>query len=316
MRRRSIGPLVALLLQLPAIAIAGAAAGTSAGETPLSLRQIAPGVFVHLGQPLALDAPGHDDIANIGFIVGARCVAVIDTGGSVRIGRALSAAIRQRTRLPVCYVINTHVHVDHVLGNAAFIAQHPRFVGHAALPAALARSRDFFVQHYPEDLDPPPSGDEVIGPDITVADTLQLDLGARILTLRAWPAAHTDCDLTVFDERSGTLWTGDLLFRERLPAVDGDVSGWLSVIDAMAQMTLARAVPGHGPVTAQLATALQPERHYLRALLDGVRAQLANGASMQQAIAQVATGEQPRWLLWDDTHARNVARVYQQLEWE
>jgi hypothetical protein len=98
--------------------------------------------------------------------------------------------------------------------------------------------------------------------------------------------------------------------------VDADVSGWLSVIDAMAQLTVARAVPGHGPVTGHLTSALQPERRYLSALLDGVRAQLANGASMQQAIAQVAVGEQPHWLLWDSTHARNVARVYQQLEWE
>jgi hypothetical protein len=37
---------------------------------------------------------------------------------------------------------------------------------------------------------------------------------------------------------------------------------------------------------------------------------------MQQAIAQVAAAEKPHWLLWDSTHARNVARVYEQLEWE
>ena len=98
-----------------------------AGEPAFAIREVAPGVLVHLGQPLALDAPGHDDIANIGFIVGKRCVAVIDTGGSMRIGRALHAAIRQRTRLPICYVINTHVHVDHVLGNAAFQQDRPEF---------------------------------------------------------------------------------------------------------------------------------------------------------------------------------------------
>ena len=125
--------------------------------------------------------PGHDDIANIGFIVGKRCVAVIDTGGSMRIGRALRAAIRQRTRLPVCYVINTHVHVDHVLGNAAFEQDRPKYVGHAALAAAITRSRDFFLQHYPQDLDPPASAAQIIGPDTTVQQTLELDLGGRSL---------------------------------------------------------------------------------------------------------------------------------------
>src|ERR1700721_1406880 len=40
-----------------------------------NLRELEPKVFVHLGRQLALDVPGHDDIANIGFIVGEKCVA-------------------------------------------------------------------------------------------------------------------------------------------------------------------------------------------------------------------------------------------------
>jgi quinoprotein relay system zinc metallohydrolase 2 len=285
-------------------------------QNALPIRQVAPGVFVHLGQQLALDAPGHDDIANIGFIVGSRCVAVIDTGGSVRIGRALRAALRRRTRLPICYVINTHVHVDHVLGNAAFVADGPSFIGHRALAASMARSRDFFLQHYAADLDQPPSAAQIIGPDRVVEQTLELDLGDRPLSLRAWPTAHTDCDLTVLDVRSGTLWTGDLLFRDRLPALDGSAEGWLAVIDQLAGLQVRRAVPGHGPVTADLPTALDAERGYLRALVDGVREELAHGASMQEAIAHVAAAQKSKWLLWDSTHAHNVAVVYQQLEWE
>src|ERR1700691_3942659 len=98
-------PLPALI---PAILLC-ALTWTSAGgaETAVTNREVAAGVFAHLRQQLALDAPGPDDIANIGFIVGRRCVAVIDTGGSVRIGRALRAALTGRTRKPVCYVIAT-----------------------------------------------------------------------------------------------------------------------------------------------------------------------------------------------------------------
>ena len=283
---------------------------------PLTMLQLAPGVFVHLGQQLALDAPGHDDIANIGFIVGGRCVAVIDTGGSMRIGRALRSAIRRRTALPICYVVNTHVHVDHVLGNAAFRQDRPSFVGHWALAEAIARSRDFFLQHYADDLDQPADAGQIIAPDQAVQQKLTLDLGGRHLQLQAWPTAHTDCDLTVLDDRSGTLWAGDLLFRDRLPALDGNASGWLAVIDQLARLQVQRTVPGHGPVTTDLAAALDAERRYLRALVDGVRQQLAQGGSMQQAIAQVAAAEKPHWLLWDSTHPHNVARVYEQLEWE
>ena len=282
-----------------------------------SVSEIAPGVFVHSGKPLALDAPGHDDIANIGYIIGTRCVAVIDTGGSVRVGRALHAAIRRSTSLPICYIINTHVHVDHVLGNAAFKDVAAVFVGHADLAAALDRSREFFLTHYAGDLDAPAAADQIIAPSrrIAVGSDADLDLGGRQLRLHAWPKAHTDCDLSVYDAKSATLWSGDLLFVGRLPAIDGSIKGWLAVIDALSHIKVARVVPGHGPVSGNLAAALVPERNYLQALLQGVRAQLAAGQPMEVAIKQVEP-DKSDWLLWDETHPRNVARVYQELEWE
>jgi quinoprotein relay system zinc metallohydrolase 2 len=263
-----------------------------------------------------LDVPGHDDIANIGFVVGESCVAVIDTGGSVTIGRALRAAIRKQTSLPICYVVNTHVHVDHVLGNAAFKDDKPSFVGHAALVDAMARSREFFVTEYAGDLDAPASADQVISPDRLVERALTLDLGGRRLLLRAWPKAHTDCDLTVFDAKTRTLWTGDLLFRERLPVLDGSVKGWLAALDELLRMKVKLAVPGHGPPARDLASAIAPERRYLKALVAGVREEIAQNKPPEEAIAQVAAEEKSHWLLWDSVHPHNVLRAFEELEWE
>ncbi|MDE1923110.1 MAG: quinoprotein relay system zinc metallohydrolase 2 [Gammaproteobacteria bacterium] len=306
-----------LLCACAIFALSACAAGRPAGAaTGFAVHEVAPGVYVHDGKLLPLDVPGHDDIANIGFVVGDRCVAVIDTGGSTRIGRELRAAILRRTRVPICYVINTHVHVDHVLGNAAFLPDHPHFVGHAALPAALARSRSFFLTQYAADLDQPPTAAQIVPPDRVVRDTLELDLGGRRLRLQAWPTAHTDCDLTVLDERTRTLWTGDLLFRERLPAVDGSAGGWIAVIDRIGRLNVRLVVPGHGPVTTRLAPALAAERRYLAALIAGVRADLRQGKSMQDAMRHVAASQRRYWRLWDSTNPGNVARVYQQLEWE
>jgi quinoprotein relay system zinc metallohydrolase 2 len=312
------GKIQTRVRNLCAIAALLVAGPSTAAAPAFTVDQLADGVFAHVGKQLALDAPGHDDIANIGFIVGTRCVAVIDTGGSVRVGRALRASIRQHTALPVCYVINTHVHVDHVLGDAAFKDDKPQFVGHAQLGAALARSRAFFLREFPGDFDPPASADQVVSPDLEVKDTLDLDLGGRKLSLRAWPKAHTDCDLTVFDENSGTLWTGDLLFRERTPVLDGSVIGWLAAIDRLAEIPAKIVVPGHGKVGHDLAAALAPERRYLQALVSAVRADLAEGKSLNDAAVtmQVAGEEKAHWLLWDSAHAHNVARVYQELEWE
>jgi quinoprotein relay system zinc metallohydrolase 2 len=297
---------------LPVCALAFAARANAA----FNLSEPEPGVFVHLGRQLALDAPGHDDIANIGFIVGAKCVAIIDTGGSVNIGRELRAAVAKHSSLPVCYVINTHVHVDHVLGNAAFTADKPSFVGNAALREAMQRNQDFFVEHYAGDMDAPASRAQVIGPDRLVEQELTIDLGGRPLVLHAWPKAHTDSDLTVYDARTGALWSGDLLFRERLPALDGSLKGWLSALDQLQQMKVKFTVPGHGATTADLTAAIALERRYLQALSDGVRNEIAQNKPVEDAIAQVAVAQRPLWLLWDQVHPHNVIRAYEQIEWE
>lgn len=283
-----------------------------------NLRQLGPGAFVHLGKPLPPDAPGHDDIANIGFVTGARCVAVIDSGGSMRIGRALRAAIRQKTTLPICYVINTHVHFDHVLGNAAFQDDHPQFVGHALLGAALLRSRELFLRDYAQDLDAPASAAEIIGPALQVrpGEELDLDIGSRHLTLRAWPRAHTDCDLTVYDATSGTLWTGDLLFVRRTPVLDGSLKGWLAAGEVLAAMRVRHFVPGHGAPGDDLLAALAPQRRYLQWLLERLRADIAQGRPLQDSLKDSYAGGQQQWLLFDGTNPRNLARAYQELEWE
>jgi quinoprotein relay system zinc metallohydrolase 2 len=287
-----------------------------ANAATFEVRQIANGVFVHEGRTVALDAPGHDDIANLGFIFGTRCVAVIDTGGSVKTGRALRDAIAPHTNLPICYVINTHVHVDHVLGNAAFRNAKPKFVGAATLPAAIDASRAYFVEHYAPDLDAPATGNDVIGPDTTVDTTRTLDLGDRTLTLRAWPKAHTDSDLTVTVDDAGVLFAGDLLFVGRVPALDGSAKGWLAAIDALAKSNAKLVVPGHGPVSNDVAAAFAPERRYLQALVDGVRKEIADGKPIDDATAHVGQSEKSKWQLFDTANAHNVSIAYRELEWE
>src|SRR5262249_6343209 len=170
------------------------------------------------------------DIANLGFVVGERCVAVIDTGGTYAVGVALHDAIRRVTSKPVCYVINTHVHPDHVFGNRAFVADRPEFVGHAHLAEAMARRGPNYLNALRRDLGAVADGTELVAPTRSVSQTLDLDLGGRTLSLRAWPTAHTDDDLTAFDTQTGTLFLGDLVFVRHIPVVDGKLRGMLAVL--------------------------------------------------------------------------------------
>ena len=295
-----------------------AAAAAQAGAAPLRVDQVAPGVYVHIGQHKDVEEGYDGDIANIGFVIGAEAVAVIDTGGSYAVGMALQEALRAITALPVRYVINTHGHPDHVFGNAAFFkaGPPPRFIGHAGLAQAMASRGDAWLRNLNKQLGSAADKSAVIAPDETVADRLVLDLGGRKLELKAWPNAHTNTDVTVFDAASGTLWTGDLLFVERTPAVDGDVQGWLAAIDALKRMPAAITIPGHGPVTRDKNRALDRERDYLTTLLRDVRGSIRQGSGMTAAMETAAAAERGRWQLFDAVNRRNVNLLYPKLEWE
>lgn len=289
------------------------AASAAAAPPALPVEEVAPGVFVHRGQHAGLDDAARGDSANIGFIVGARCVAVIDSGGSRATGAALRAAITAHTAQPVCYVINTHAHFDHVLGNAAFVDDAPVFVGHAHLAAALDASRDYFAERFATELAGPAS--DVIAPGMLVEDTREIDLGERRLLLSAVAEAHTSADLTVYDRQTQTLWSGDLVFMERLPVLDGSLRGWLAWIEAAPAQPIARVVPGHGPVAAPWPAALDAERDYLTSLLATVRRAVREGLFLEDVANEAREHPPAGWLL-SEPHARNASKAFREVEWE
>jgi quinoprotein relay system zinc metallohydrolase 2 len=278
--------------------------------------EIAPGIFVHNGVHEEASAANEDAIANIGFMIGDEAVAVIDPGGSFAEGSALRGAIRARTDQPIRYVILTHVHPDHIFGAAAFRDDHPDFVGHAQLPGALAQRGDYYVRRLHSALGDEASGTEIVVPTVLVSDRLDLDLGHRRLTLRAHGPAHTDNDLTIFDQKTRTLWLADLLFVDRIPVIDGSLVGWLEQLDELTAIPADRAVPGHGPVSVPWPAAAEPERRYLEAVAHDTRAAIRSGIGIANAYRQVANSERGNWLLFDDYHPRNVTASYKELEWE
>ncbi len=284
---------------------------------PLAVEAIAPGVYVHHGVHELMSESNAGGIANVGFIVGDRSVAVIDTGGSPAQGARLLAAIRKVTPLPVAYVINTHMHPDHVLGNQMFRDAGTTFIGHHNLPAALAARAGRYVEANGRLLGPEiGKGLEIVPPTMTVDSETVIDLGGRRLVLTAWPTAHTDNDLTVYDEATGTLFAGDLVFVEHLPVVDGKLAGWLAVMDSLAKIPAARAVPGHGPVSVAWPGALDDQRRYLEALAVDLRAIIARGGTLEEAVASAGQSERGRWKLFDDFNPRNATAGFAELEWE
>lgn len=321
MRRRDFAGLVLGGAVVLAVRPAGATAGARFGFV-----EVAPGVFAHEGEVADFAADNQGDIANAGCIVGEEAVLVVDTGGSARVGMALAAAVRAVTDRPIRWVVNTHVHPDHSFGNAAFLdvenGIEPIVVGHARLPRAMAERGAHYLDRLGDLMgEAALAGTKAVPPTRLVERELVLDLGNRPVRLRAWPTAHTDQDLTVLDETTGTLFTGDLVFMRRLPVIDGSLLGWLAQLDVLEGMAFARIVPGHGPAMAAWPTAGVAQRHYLEALRDDLRQALADNVVLERAIAAVAppppaslSGE--AWLLAEENHGRNVMAGYTELEWE
>jgi quinoprotein relay system zinc metallohydrolase 2 len=283
---------------------------------PLDVREVASGIYVHEGAQEESSAVNEGAIANVGFIVGESAVMVIDTGGSARNGERLRAAVGAVTDRPIRYILFTHVHPDHILGAAAFKTDAPEFIGHAKLPGALAQRGSYYLRTSRRDLGEKADGNEIVSPTRVIEEREEIDLGNRVVAIRAHRTAHTDNDLSLLDRKTQTLWLGDLLFVDRVPVIDGSLVGWLRELAALEQIPAARAVPGHGPASVDWPLAAEPQKRYLEAVLVDTRTAIRAGVSIGDAAGRVATAERDRWLLFDDFHARNVTAAFKELEWE
>jgi quinoprotein relay system zinc metallohydrolase 2 len=289
---------------------------TTRADSGLVLKQVAEGVYVHFGVHELPDKKNHGAIANIGFIVGNTCVAVIDTGGNPEQGRQLNKTIRRVTSIPICYVINTHVHPDHIFGNSAFKQPGVKFIGHYKLDRAMQMRGAYYVEKANEQLAIKLTAKDIVLPDIKVKKQMQLDLGGRKLVLMAHPTAHTDNDLTVYDENTNTLWLSDLLFLEHIPVIDGSIKGWIKELEQLEKRKLKAVIPGHGPLVINWPKAMQPELAYLKMLLQEIREKIKQGKYIEEAVKTVGLSAERKWLLFDQFHKKNITSSFAELEWE
>jgi quinoprotein relay system zinc metallohydrolase 2 len=266
-----------------------------------------------------MNAASGGDIANLGFIVGDEAVAVIDTGGALVIGERLKKAIEAVTHKPVRYVINTHEHPDHIFGNAAFVAPGVTFVGHKNLPRAMAERGPAYLATWRRMMTPAlVDGIKLVPPTLLVGTDkdVRLDLGHRVIDLHAWPPMHTDCDVTIFDEKTATLFTGDLVFLQHVPVIDASVLGWMRAMPALAKIPAKRVVPGHGTIDVDWPQALAAEKTYFTKLTQDLRGFIARGADINQAAKEAGQSEASKWQLFGIYNPRNATAGYAELEWQ
>jgi glyoxylase-like metal-dependent hydrolase (beta-lactamase superfamily II) len=255
-------------------------------------------------------SPSHSFAANAGIIIGRDGVLVVDTLISAKEGERFLADIRKVTSAPIKYVVNTHTHLDHALGNCVFAKLGATIISHAADRAYLAKNGAGILTNAgnyglkPEEM----AGTEISLPSLSFSDQLAIDLGGTEVQLIRTAPSHTAGSLVVYLPREKILFSGDILFTDFHPFLaDGDFAGWSKTIDNLLTMDVEKIVPGHGPLSTK--KDLADMKEYL-ALFDKKARELAARSQDADAIAAELKKVLPARSMADWMIAFNVKSRY------
>jgi glyoxylase-like metal-dependent hydrolase (beta-lactamase superfamily II) len=199
---------------------------------------------------------------NIGLVLCDGAAVVIDSRAHHGQADDLRAEIEQKTRLPVTTLINTHFHWDHTFGNARF--PEATIVGHVRCRSALLErgaemKRDLLEADWmPAQAKPDIADVDIVPPEVTFQQSLELSIGGRVLELHYLGRAHTDSDIVIGVE--GVCFAGDLVEESAPPAFgDSFPLEWAATLDALVPLIRGPVVPGHGDVVDGAFVASQRE---------------------------------------------------------
>jgi glyoxylase-like metal-dependent hydrolase (beta-lactamase superfamily II) len=259
-------PLLAAMLLLAACSNESATQGAAPEETAAA----APVVEAATASPFAMQAeklaenvyaivspartfPNTENLgwnSNTAFVVTGNGVLMFDTGSSLKIGEALLQVVRSVTDQPVRWVINTHVHGDHWLGNGAFISDDLEQIIASDLAIELMHEQgaewvsrfNAMTEGAIGEFEPVPARDAVSESGVHQF----ADLEAHILYS---PRAHSPGDLAVWIPEKQVLLAADAIYTGRGPATfDSDVQGWIAFLEEFKTLEPQVVLPGHGEV--------------------------------------------------------------------
>ena len=273
-------------------------------EPPFTLKQVGPDVWAAIDNPKTISPAS----ANAGFVIGDDGVVVIDTFFTEDAAKQLLAAIQQRTKLSVKYVINTHYHIDHVAGNGVF----------AKTGAAVVAQRNVRGWIHSENLrligefltpELKALTESIAAPSIDYEDASHLYLGSHAIHVRSFPG-HTGGDSVVVIPDAKVAFLGDLFWRNMLPnLIDASTKQWVETLDAIAAMNEPgyTFVPGHGDVgNAQDIAAFRDYLTTLRTLVIDARAQGKSGDALTQSIVPKLKEKFGQWEFAEPLAKSNV----------
>jgi quinoprotein relay system zinc metallohydrolase 1 len=302
------------LAALSGAAITSSLAGKKSVAAPLAYdlkpKKLTDGIWVVPGAQEAITRANGGAIANISILDTTAGAVIIDTGPSRRFGEALHNLAKDLTGKEVARVYNTHFHPDHVMGNQAFkpemiaapqgVVDGLKQLGNAFADAMYQSAGDWM------------RGTELTLPQQIVTGDVE-DFGNRRIRPLAM-RGHTASDLVLFDELSGFLFAGDLVFLDRAPTTPhADIERWRISLANLGGIPHALLVPGHGPAEDS-ERGLEQTRQWLEAIESIVREAFEKGLDVMEALTLPLPAWTDNIALARYEYERTVMHLYPKLE--
>lgn len=240
--------------------------------------------------------------ANAGIVIGENGIVVIDTLISSIEAKRFIKDIRAVSDKPIKYVVNTHYHLDHTFGNSEFEKLGAAIISHTNdrmnslrhSEAALKNSKNYGLTE--KDME----GTTISYPNLTFNDRMEIDLGGQTIHLIYTKSSHTDGSVLVYLPNKKVLFVGDILFTNYHPFMaDGDIKGWVNVLDYILKLDVDKIIPGHGPISSK--KDIRDMKNYLIAFDKKARQLSAKSKDADFVTAELKKAMPPRaegeWLI-------------------
>lgn len=297
------------------IALFLATSAVQAKDLVLQPVRVAPDIYAVIGD-LAGQTYENDGLNNnLGFVVTEKGVLVINTGPSLRVAKALHAAIQKTTKQPIRWVVNVNSQNHYWLGNDYFKSLGADLIASKEGERVM---REMGAQQLGANqtlLKEKAAGTKLAYPTDLVADKRELKLGKTLVQLLHFGAAHTPGDLVVWLPQPKILFAGDIIYTERLLAVIpiGNSANWIEVFDKLAALNPKTIVPGHGRPTT-IEHARRDTRDYLSFLRAEAKRVFDTSGSLQEAVDKTDQSRFRSLVNFDLLARRNMNQVFQEVE--
>ncbi|MDM5264173.1 MBL fold metallo-hydrolase [Sulfurovum sp. XTW-4] len=252
------------------------------------------------------------NMVNTCFVQTKQGFVVIDSGPTYAYAKQAYTQMQMIENLPVKYVINTHDHDDHWLGNSFYKSKDALLIGPRTYEQNVVVGMETRMQRT--------LGSEIYGKteivslDTVVDNNLTLNVGGKILEIQQLVSkAHTQGDLIVYLPDEKVLFAGDLVFNGRVTSIrDGSIIGSIKALEKIEARHPKVIIGGHGYKTD--ANATQALKSYLLEMKEAVLDALDNDVSIEQVTKKVTMPKYKEMKLYDILHSRNVFEAYRELE--